>query len=88
MRNLSGTGRRDGGNRDRQQSTDFRGTTFSDEGVSGDSRQTCQRLIGDTMERITRSDWARIFRRQDISALMFVLFLSLAMVAILAVVLF
>lgn len=40
------------------------------------------------MERITRRAWARIFRRQDISALMFVLFLSLAMVAILAVVLF
>lgn len=40
------------------------------------------------MERITKADWARIFRRQDVSAVMFVLFLSLAVVAILAVVLF
>jgi hypothetical protein len=40
------------------------------------------------MERITRAEWRRIFRRQDMSALMFVLFLSLAVVAILGVVLF
>lgn len=40
------------------------------------------------MERITKSDLGRIFRRQDISAVMLVLFLSLAMVAILVVVLF
>ena len=40
------------------------------------------------MERIMRSTWGRIFRRQDVSAVMFVLFLTLAVVAILAVVLF
>lgn len=40
------------------------------------------------MERITKAEWGRIFRQRDVSALMLVLFLSLAMVAILAVVLF
>jgi hypothetical protein len=40
------------------------------------------------MQRITRTQWGRIFRQRDVSAVMFVLFLSLAVVAILAVVLF
>ena len=40
------------------------------------------------MERITKTEWGRIFRRQDVSAVMLVLFLSLAVVAILVVVLF
>jgi hypothetical protein len=40
------------------------------------------------MERITKTEWGRIFRRRDVSAVMFVLFLSLAVVAILGVVLF
>ncbi len=40
------------------------------------------------MERITKTEWGRIFRQQDVSAVMLVLFLSLAVVAILVVVLF
>lgn len=40
------------------------------------------------MERITKAEWGKIFRRQDVSAVMLVLFLSLAVVAILVVVLF
>ena len=40
------------------------------------------------MECITKAEWGRMFRRQGVSAVMLVLFLSLAMVAILSVVLF
>jgi len=40
------------------------------------------------MERITRTEWARVFRRKDVSAVMFVLFLTLAVVTVVSVVLF
>jgi hypothetical protein len=40
------------------------------------------------MERISREAWKRQFRPKDLSALMFVLFLALAVVAVLVVVLF
>lgn len=40
------------------------------------------------MKRITKAAWRRIVRRRDVSAVMFVLLLSLAVVTILAVVLF